>query len=96
MTRHQSRKSSDLIRLQCQGYLVPWGSSVEFEGNVSVPGPQPRCQELSARNIALEHDAKRWHLARSVKSWDALRAHKPLGSSVRGTGPKIRSECRSL
>ena len=58
MKSHQSRESLDLIRLQCQGYLVPWGSSVEFHGNVNMSGSQPRYQELFARDIAIKDDPK--------------------------------------
>jgi len=92
MKRHQSGESRDLIGLQRQGNLARRDGSVEFEGNVSMPGSQPRYQELSARDIALKDDAKGWRLARDGKSWDVLRADKHIGSSVRSADLWIRSE----
>jgi hypothetical protein len=89
MKRHQSCESSDLIGLQRQGDVAPWDGIVEFQGNVSMPGSQPCCQELPVRDIAVKDDAKGW---RSAKSWDALRVDKSLGSSVRGAKLWIRSE----
>jgi len=96
MKHHQSHESLDLIRLQRQGNVAPWDSSGEFEGNVSMPAPQPRYQELSARDIALKDDAKGWRPARSGKSWEVLRADKPIGTSVLSADLCIWSECRSL